>query len=70
MVYVYKAEGTGDYAGKHFFRCSRFIYSNTEAGKAAAEKAYQDQLTYLEKQSKEIEQLKQPHQTMPERRTI
>ena len=70
LVYVYKAEGTGDYAGKHFFRCSRFIYSNTEAGKAAAEKAYQDQLAYLEKQSKEIEQHKQTQQTKPVRRTI
>ncbi len=58
VVFVYKTEGTGDYAGKHFFRCSRFIYSNTEAGKAAAEKAYQDQLLYLEKQSKEVEQHK------------
>jgi len=49
VVFVYKAEGTGDFAGKHFFRCSKFIYSNTEAGKAAAEKAYQDQLSYLDK---------------------
>jgi hypothetical protein len=70
VVYVYKAKGTGDYASKYFFRCSRFIYPNTEAGIAYAEKEYQDQLLYLENKAKEMEQHKQTEQTKPIKRTI
>lgn len=48
LAIVYKAPGND---GKMYFRMGRFLYSDTEQGRKAAEKDYKKQLDYVASQS-------------------